>query len=227
MDCPGCTTLACLVFVTSILQIIAENVFLWLKNHCFGANTPCIRCGERPRKKQSFKKLEDGSKCYLNIPEFDPFFRSKSQIVAKFRSWLLIAQGNSAVDENESNSCDSNDITEGPVDMDSDDLSDDSDPEAPSTRLGRAMSEHIRLKRRYGMTEMGNYKYMIQGSTDRHYTIYMYIGTGGTECTCPDGRRGNRCKHVYFVLMKKLLVNEDHPVFSKSEFTRGDLRGLR
>ena len=94
MDCPGCTTVACLVLVTSILQITAENVLLRLKNHCFGANTPCIRCGERPCKKQCFRKLENGSKCRLKIPEFGPFFRSKSQVVAKFRSWLLIAQGN-------------------------------------------------------------------------------------------------------------------------------------
>ena len=68
------------------------------------------------------------------------------------------------------------------------------DSEMPTTRLGRALVEHIRLKRRYGRNEMGDYKYMVRSATDHHYTIY--IGLSGARCTCPDGRRGNRCKHI-------------------------------
>ena len=85
MDCPGCTTLACLVLVTSIMQIIEENLFRWLRSHCFGENTPCIRCGERPRKRQCFKKLSDGTDCRKKIPEFGPLFPEKCRIVTKFR----------------------------------------------------------------------------------------------------------------------------------------------
>ena len=94
MDCSGCRTFACLTLVTSILQITSENVVSWLVNHSFGAYTQCLRCKEKPRSDQCFKKLEDGSKCRLKIPKFGPFFPLNCRIVDKFRCWLLLAQGN-------------------------------------------------------------------------------------------------------------------------------------
>ena len=71
---------------------------------------------------------------------------------------------------------------------------------------------------------MGFRKYMIKSATDRHYTIY--VGPGGARCTCRDGRLGNRCKHIYFILMRELGVDENHSVLLKSEFSSEDLSNL-
>ena len=94
MECSGCTTFACLAFVTSILQITPENVVFWMKNHFFGERTPYYRCGVVPRKTKCFKRLADGSKCRLKLPEFGHRFPLNCNIVDKFRVWLLVAQGN-------------------------------------------------------------------------------------------------------------------------------------
>ena len=146
----------------------------------------------------------------------------KTTIEKRFQKLMTVLERHSSKNS-EIHELDSDDSCSS--DAESETCSDDSSAsEDMPTRLGRAVVEHIRLRRRYGRNETGQYKYMVQGATDRHYTIY--IGPNGTQCTCPDGRRVNRCKDIYFVLMMELGVDENHPVLLKSEFTPRELAAL-
>ena len=59
-------------------------------------------------------------------------------------------------------------------------------------------------------------EYSIMGSTGN---VYNVIIKKEPECSCPDYQsRGNRCKHIYFTLIRIMKVtptNEDKPVFTK------------
>ena len=58
--------------------------------------------------------------------------------------------------------------------------------------------------------------YVIMGSTGNVYTVTIQ---SKPECTCPDYRtRYNRCKHIYFVLIRIMKTkNEDQTVYSNSD----------
>ena len=74
---------------------------------------------------------------------------------------------------------------------------------------------------------MGEYtgRYQAEGDTERTYTIYVV--KDGARCSCLDGHRGNRCKHIYFLLMKEINADEDDAVLLCSEFSQLDLSRLQ
>lgn len=59
-------------------------------------------------------------------------------------------------------------------------------------------------------------KYVVMGSTGNIYDVTI---KDEPECTCPDYlTRGNRCKHIYFILIRVMkALNEDQDVYSKKD----------
>lgn len=59
-------------------------------------------------------------------------------------------------------------------------------------------------------------KYVVMGLTGN---IYNVIIKDKPECTCPDFvTRGNRCKHIYFVLIRVMKTNnEDKNIYSAND----------
>jgi len=61
-------------------------------------------------------------------------------------------------------------------------------------------------------------KFDLCGTTNNIYTV---IVTDKPTCTCPDHmQRKNRCKHIFFILVKVMKVNpenEDKPVYTEAE----------
>lgn len=63
-------------------------------------------------------------------------------------------------------------------------------------------------------------EYVIMGSTGNVYTVTVQ---GKPICTCPDHKsRNNRCKHIYFVLIKIMGVQE----IDKQIYTKDDLHEM-
>ncbi len=59
-------------------------------------------------------------------------------------------------------------------------------------------------------------KYVVMGLTGNIYNVTI---KNAPECTCPDFiTRGNRCKHIYFVLIRVMKTkNEDKNIYNKKE----------
>jgi hypothetical protein len=61
-------------------------------------------------------------------------------------------------------------------------------------------------------------KFDLCGTTNNIYTVII---TDKPTCTCPDHmQRKNRCKHIFFILVKVMKVsrdNEDKPVYTEAE----------
>lgn len=63
-------------------------------------------------------------------------------------------------------------------------------------------------------------EYVIMGSTGN---VYNVIITNDPTCTCPDHiTRGNRCKHIYFVLIRIMKVKDP----DKKKYTDIDLQDM-
>lgn len=61
-------------------------------------------------------------------------------------------------------------------------------------------------------------EYVIMGSTGNVYNVNI---TNKPTCTCPDYiTRQNRCKHIYFVLIRIMKINNP----DKKEYTSDDLK---
>jgi len=59
---------------------------------------------------------------------------------------------------------------------------------------------HAEILAEYGVTEIGENKYAVTGSTGNMYTV-SYVGCGDCgeglwECDCPAGKHGRNCKHL-------------------------------
>ena len=108
---------------------------------------------------------------------------------------------------------------------DSEEELDDEQPVAATTPLGRAQTEHIRMKRRYGLQEDTNmYKFMIQGQTLKYYTCY--VGYEGATCSCPQGKMdggSRRCKHLLWLIHEETGCEWGDAVLRKVRFDDGDL----
>lgn len=61
-------------------------------------------------------------------------------------------------------------------------------------------------------------EYIIMGSTGNVYTVAV---KEKPTCTCPDHKsRHNRCKHIYFVLIKIMGVKDiDKPIYTKDDLS--------
>lgn len=61
-------------------------------------------------------------------------------------------------------------------------------------------------------------EYVIMGSTGNVYTVVIQEKP---TCTCPDHKsRHNRCKHIYFVLIKIMGVTDiDKPIYTKNDLS--------
>lgn len=61
-------------------------------------------------------------------------------------------------------------------------------------------------------------KFDLCGTTNNIYTVII---TDKPTCTCPDHlQRKNRCKHIFFILVKVMKVseeNEDKPIYTEAE----------
>ena len=105
---------------------------------------------------------------------------------------------------------------EGDVEDDGEESNEEEDEDQPvilTTRKQRAQHEHIRMKRRWPADENGILKWMVQGQTEKYYTVY--VCHEGAQCSCPDGKKRNRCKHIYFTrcpwedaLLEKLTFDD-------------------
>ncbi|GAA5923677.1 hypothetical protein JCM1841_004824 [Sporobolomyces salmonicolor] len=75
-------------------------------------------------------------------------------------------------------------------------------PKATEERMGRVMSQRFFCVARERTGEISE-EFKVLGSTGNAYTIKI----GKTpSCNCPDGMKGNHCKHILFVLLKILQV---------------------
>lgn len=80
-----------------------------------------------------------------------------------------------------------------------------------TARKQRGLSQKL-----YLIEATTNYDYTIMGSTGNVYNVKI---TNSPTCTCPDHMtRHNRCKHIYFVLLRIMkAANCDQPNYSNDE----------
>ena len=74
-----------------------------------------------------------------------------------------------------------------------------------SQRIERCFTDNIYLIESLEPEDDYERKYLIMGNSGRTYTVKI---ANYPTCTCPDFRtRGNRCKHIYFVLMRIMNIS--------------------
>ena len=86
-----------------------------------------------------------------------------------------------------------------------------------SSRIERCFNDNIYLIESFPYLETENERtYLIMGSTGNVYTVII---SNKSSCTCPDYRkRKKRCKHIYFVLIRIMKVeNPEKKIFSNEE----------
>src|SRR5580700_10634340 len=85
------------------------------------------------------------------------------------------------------------------------------------SRKQRGVTQNIFLIETIIGTEQYERKYIVMGSTGN---IYNVIIKNEPECTCPDyTTRYKRCKHIYFVLMRIMKINN----VDEEEYTNDEL----
>ena len=86
------------------------------------------------------------------------------------------------------------------------------------TRKQRGTTQSIFLIETVKSQKEYEREYVVMGSTGN---IYHVLITNNPTCTCPDFiTRGNRCKHIYFVLLRIMKVdpdNEDQEEYDEEE----------
>ena len=89
----------------------------------------------------------------------------------------------------------------------------------PNSRKRRCSNQKMLLIERSPKIKNFQREFIIMGSTGNIYNITI---KDTPMCTCPDYvKRGNRCKHIYFVLVKIMRVSEINQ--EKDEYTKKDL----
>lgn len=88
--------------------------------------------------------------------------------------------------------------------------------EYKSTRKERGVTQKLFLIETIETNKETEKKYVIMGSTGNVYDVTI---TNEPKCTCPDFvTRGNRCKHIYFTLLKIMKINNpDKQVYTDEE----------
>lgn len=65
-------------------------------------------------------------------------------------------------------------------------------------------------------------EYVVMGSTGNIYNVLI---ANTPSCTCPDHMtRGNRCKHIYFILLRVMKINEDDE--DQDEYSNDELLNM-
>ncbi|KAI8611970.1 hypothetical protein BC830DRAFT_1068200, partial [Chytriomyces sp. MP71] len=83
-------------------------------------------------------------------------------------------------------------------------------------RIQRAKAQRMFLVTRH-VHEALHHEFAVLGSTGNVYTVNI---SRLPDCSCPDFQKGNLCKHILFVYLKVLRVNEhSHVIFQKALLT--------
>lgn len=86
-----------------------------------------------------------------------------------------------------------------------------------STRKARGKTQNIFLIEMNVQSDKEKI-FMVMGTTGN---VYKVIIKSKPECNCPDFQtRGNRCKHIYFILLRVMHINnsnEDQEIFDENE----------
>jgi hypothetical protein len=85
-----------------------------------------------------------------------------------------------------------------------------------TTRKSRGVTQKLFLIENVPSTNTKERKFVIMGSTGNVYTVSI---TNTPSCNCPDYvTRGNRCKHIYFVLLRIMKVfNPDIATYTDTD----------
>ncbi|QKF93927.1 zinc finger SWIM-type protein [Fadolivirus algeromassiliense] len=85
-----------------------------------------------------------------------------------------------------------------------------------SMRKQRGTTQNLYLIEILDSTELYQRSYSVMGSTGNVYTVTIKTTP---ECTCPDyTTRGNRCKHIYFILMRVMkCMNVDENSYTNQQ----------
>ena len=83
-----------------------------------------------------------------------------------------------------------------------------------STRKNRGLTQKLFI-----IESKSDYDYVIMGSTGNVYDVTI---SNIPTCTCPDfTTRGNRCKHIYFIMMKIMkVINDDREEYSDDDIAQ-------
>ena len=83
-----------------------------------------------------------------------------------------------------------------------------------STRKNRGLTQKLFI-----IESKSDYDYVIMGSTGNVYDVTI---SNIPTCTCPDfTTRGNRCKHIYFIMMKIMkVINDEQEEYSDDDIAQ-------
>ena len=93
--------------------------------------------------------------------------------------------------------------------------------QASSDRIGRALSQRMYLLEEEARGDGRLYK--ILGSTGNVYDVTI---DREPSCSCPDARKGNICKHIFFVMVRVLRCDRDAPIVHQKALLSSELRAL-
>ena len=93
-------------------------------------------------------------------------------------------------------------------------------------RLSRALSQRLFLIDTVGakpQEDQHTRKFIVLGSTGNVYTV-----TIGPEpcCTCPDGEKGNVCKHILFVFIRVLKIPRTSALIAQRALLKSELAAI-
>ncbi|GAA5828969.1 hypothetical protein JCM5353_005186 [Sporobolomyces roseus] len=95
-------------------------------------------------------------------------------------------------------------------------------PKATQERVDRVMSQRFFCIGRERTSELSE-DFKVLGSTGNVYTIRI---CNVSTCDCPDGQKGNHCKHILFVYLKILQVPHSVNLWYQSALLTTELRAI-
>ena len=99
-----------------------------------------------------------------------------------------------------------------------------SPPKNVRDRIERAKTQRMFLVQK-GDTTSGNLscKFVVLGSTGNIYDVMIQQIP---QCTCPDHRKGNLCKHILFVLLKVMAIDPTSPLIYQAAWLTSELEEM-
>ncbi|GAA6015001.1 hypothetical protein JCM11491_002389 [Sporobolomyces phaffii] len=95
-------------------------------------------------------------------------------------------------------------------------------PKATQERVSRVMSQRFFCIGRDRTSELTE-EFKVLGSTGNVYTVRVdHVPT----CDCPDGQKGNHCKHILFVFLKILQIPQSVNLWYQSALLTSELRAI-
>ncbi|GAA5947933.1 hypothetical protein JCM3765_007035 [Sporobolomyces pararoseus] len=95
-------------------------------------------------------------------------------------------------------------------------------PKATQERVDRVMSQRFFCVGRTRTSEISE-EFKVLGSTGNVYTIRI---CNVPTCDCPDGQKGNHCKHILFVFLKILQIPQSVNLWYQSALITDELRAI-